>query len=222
MTDPRIRSVAVHWGRLLGSVAVLLAALFALFSWPAGARALDHDAVALLVPVFLLAVPLGVGRPWAEVGLDAAGIRSREGRFFRWLPRTVEIGWDEVSAAETREELDGSRSLTVRARSGREIRVWETYSEGTAFDAVERHVRDALRGRGVEVGAGARVVRTSVWNGSAARVAVAMAAAGWLGLVGWLALHPPENRAWMTLRLAWMAALLAPLVGLALRRRGET
>jgi hypothetical protein len=132
------RSVAVHWPRLVLGIVLVTVLLSAAATWGPLARATSpvfrSVPAAMAVIGALLAAVVGFGRPTAELQARADGLHRREGRFFRWFARASLLRWDEVTGVDVREEMDGSRSLTLRRAGGTDWKVWERFGTPRAFD----------------------------------------------------------------------------------------
>ena len=125
-----------------------------------------------------------------------------------------------IAASEAREELDGSRSLSLRTRHGRAWKIWEKYGSGSDFDAFHREITSRLdRPRPASDAAAEAAVMRSAWDGVAARVLVGVLAAGWVALAATTAMGPADGHGARWARLFAMALLLAPMVWRAFLHR---
>jgi hypothetical protein len=217
MNPPRYRSVAVSWPRLMAGCAVMTGLLILAVEWEPFARVaapvLDSPVLALLVIGVLMAAVVGFGRPWAEFELRDDGVVLRKGLFFSLLRTASWMPWSVIAASEVREELDGSRSLSLRTRHGRVWKIWEKYGSGSDFDVFHREITSRLdRPRPASDAAAEAVAMRSAWDGVAARVLVGALTAGWVVLAVMTSMGPAEGRAARWARLFAMALLLAPMV----------
>lgn len=227
MTSPRFRSVAVSWPRLMAGCAVMTGLLILAVEWEPFARIADpvlgSAPLSLLAIGGLMAAVVGFGRPWAEFELRDDGVVMRKGLFFSLLRTASWMPWSVIATSEMREELDGSRSLSLRTRHDRVWKIWEKYGSGTDFDAFHREIAARLeRPRPASDAAAEAVAMRSAWDGVAARVVVGALAAGWVALAVLTAVGPTTGRGGRLARLFAMALLLAPMVWRAfLHRRGS-
>lgn len=216
MNSTRYRSVAVHWPRLFAGCAVMTGLLILAVEWEPLARVaapvLDSPVLALLAIGVLMASVVGFARPWAEFEVRKDGIVRREGLFFSLFHDAVWIPWAAIESCEMREELDGSRSLTLRTRHGRAWKIWEKFGKGGDFDALHREIVSRLDHPRTPSDAADAVVMRSAWDGVAARVLVGILALGWAALAVLTATGPAAGRGSRVARLAAMALMLAPLV----------
>ena len=222
MNPPRYRSVAVSWPRLMAGCAAMTGLLILAVEWEPMAPVLDSPLLSLLVIGLLMAAVVGFGRPWAEFELQDDGVLMRKGLFFSLLRTSFWMPWSVIAASEVREELDGSRSLSLRTRHGRVWKIWEKYGSGSDFDAFHREIASRLdRPRPASDAAAEAAAMRSAWDGGAARVLVGALAVGWAALAVMAAAGPAAGRGARLARLFAMALLLAPLVYRAfLHRRG--
>jgi hypothetical protein len=226
MNSPSFRSVSVSWPRLMAGCAVMTGLLILAVEWEPFARIADpvlgSAPLSLLVIGLLIAAVVGFGRPWAEFELRDDGVVMRKGLFFSLLRTASWIPWSVIATSDVREELDGSRSLSLRTRHGRVWKIWEKYGSGSDFDAFHREIASRLdRPRRASDAAAEAVAMRSAWDGVAARVLVGALAAGWVALAGMTGIGPAQGRGARLARLFAMALLLAPMVGRAfLHRRG--
>jgi hypothetical protein len=210
MTSPRFRSVAVHWPRFFAGVAVMTGLLLLAAEWEPMAPVMDSFPLLMLLICVLMAGVVGFGRPWAEFELRDEGVLRREGLLFSLFRSASWMPWGALEQCEIREEMDGTRSLTLRTRHGAAWKIWEKYGSGD-LDAFRQEIVSRLeRAPGSD---GAEVmVTSSAWDGVAARVVVGVLAAGWLALAALTATGPATGRGFRVARLAAMALLLAPLL----------
>ena len=225
MNPPRYRSVAVSWPRLLAGCAVMTGLLILAVEWAPLARIADpvlgSFPLSLLAIGLLMAAVVGFGRPWAEFELRDDGVVMRKGLFFSLLRTARWMPWSVIAASEVREELDGSRSLSLRTRHGRAWKIWEKYGSGSDFDAFHREITSRLARPRTPVDAAAEAAAMrSAWDGVAARVLVGALAAGWVALAAMTAMGPADGRGARWARLFAMALLLAPMVWRAFLHRG--
>ena len=226
MTLPRYRSVAVSWPRLMAGCAVMTGLLILAVEWEPLARiarpVIGSFPLSLLVIGGLMAAVVGFGRPWAEFELRDDGIVSRKGLFFSLLRTASWMPWSAIATSEMREELDDSRSLSLRTRHGRVWKIWEKYGSGSDFDAFHREIASRLdHPRPAADAAAEAVAMRSAWDGVAARMLVGALAVGWIALAVTTALGAAEGRGARLARLFAMALLLVPMVWRAfLHRRG--
>lgn len=210
MNPPRYRSVAVHWPRLIAGVAVMTGLLILAAESEWAAPVLDSPVVSLLAIVLLMAGVVGFGRPWAEFELRDEGVLRREGLLFSLFPIASWMPWGAIAGCEVKEEMDGTRSLTLRTRHGAAWKVWEKYGTGAEFDAFRGEIVSRLE-RPRMAGADAVEMR-SAWDGVAARIIVGALAAAWIALAILTAAGPADARGWRFARLLAMALMLAPLL----------
>lgn len=217
MTSSRYRSVAVSWTRLMAGCAVMTGLLILAVEWEPLARIADSVLgsfpLTMLAIGVLMAAVVGFGRPWAEFELRDDGVVMRKGLFYSLLRTASWMPWSVIATSEVREELDGSRSISLRTRHGRVWRVWEKYGSGADFDAFHREIAARLeRPRPAADAAGEPAAMRSAWDGVAARVVVGALAAGWVALAVLTATSTTAGRGARWARLFAMALLLAPLV----------
>jgi|GEM_PF-3878804 len=215
MIPPRYRSVAVSWPRLLAGCAVMTALLILAVEWEPFARiakpVMDSFPLTMVAIVLLFAAVIGFGRPWAEFEVTESGILRRQGIVFSLLRRSYWMPWGAIAACEMKEEMDGSRSLTLRTRHGAAWKMWETYGTGD-LDAFHREIVARLERPATADAAGDAMAMRSVWDGVAPRVVVGVLAVAWVALAVLTAAGPAEGRGSRVARLLAMALLLAPLV----------
>jgi hypothetical protein len=182
MTSIRYRSVAVHWPRLLAGCAVMTGLLILAVEWEPFARiarpVIESPALTMLAIVLLFAAVIGFGRPWAEYELSELGIVRREGLVYSLFRGAHSLPWEAVASAEVREEMDGTRSFTIRTNHGAEWKVWEKFGSADGFDAFRNAVAARLEARPRASGAAGPVQVRSVWDGAGARVFVGALALG--------------------------------------------
>jgi hypothetical protein len=217
MNPPRYRSVAVSWPRLMAGCAVMMGLLILAVEWKPLARiadpVLESFPLTMLAIGVLMAAVVGFGRPWAELELRDDGVAMRKGLVYSLLRTASWMPWSAIVACEVREELDGSRSLSLRTRHGRVWKIWEKFGSGSGFDAFHREIASRLdRPRPASDAAAEAVAMRSAWDGVAARVLVGVLAAGWAALAVLAATGPASGRGGRLVRLFAMALVLAPLV----------
>jgi hypothetical protein len=210
MNPPRYRSVAVHWPRLFAGVAVMMGLLILAAESEAMAPVLDSPVLSILAIVALMASVVGFGRPWAEFELRDEGVLRREGLVFSLFPVASWLPWGAIAGCEMKEEMDGTRSLTLRTRRGAGWKIWEKYGSGVEFDAVRAEIEARLER--APTGEGTAVEMRSVWDGVAARVIVGALGVAWIALAVLTATGPADARGWRFARLLTMALLLGPLL----------
>jgi hypothetical protein len=219
----RYRSVAVHWPRLLAGCAMMTGLLILAVEWEPLARiarpVIDSFPLLMLAIVLLFTAVIGFGRPWAEYEISDSGILRREGLVYSVFRTAHALPWEAVESATTREEMDGTRSFTIRTNHGAEWKVWEKFGSPDGFDAFRQAVAARLESRPRASGAAAPVQVLSVWDGTAARIIVGALAVGWVVLAVLTFAGPAEGRGVRIAKLAGMALLLAPLVWRAFRPR---
>lgn len=223
MTSPRYRSVAVHWPRLMAGCLVMTGLLILAVEWEPLARVarpvMDSPVLTLLAIVLLFAAVIGFGRPWAEYELSDLGILRREGMIYSLLRTAHALPWEAVESAEVREEMDGTRSFTIRTNRGAEWKVWEKFGSADGFDAFRHAVAQRLESRPRTPGAASPVQVRSVWDGVAARILVGALVTGWAVLAVLAATGPAAGRDARLAKLLGMALLLAPMVWRAFLNR---
>lgn len=209
MNSPRFRSVAVHWPRLLAGCAVMTGLLILAATWAPAAPVVDSFPLMMLAIGGMMAVVVGVGRPTAELELRDDGVLRWEGLVFSLFRRSFWMPWGAIERCEVKEEMDGTRSLTLRTRHGAAWKIWERYGSGD-LDAFGREIAARLERASPDAD---DVVQTrSAWDGVAARLVVGALAAGWLALAVLTATGPAAGRGARTARLLAMALVLAPMV----------
>lgn len=218
VNPPRLRSVAVRWPRLFTGAAVMTGLLILAVEWEPMAPVLDSFPLSMLAIGLLMAGVVGIGRPSAEFELRDEGVLRREGLLFSLFRRSSWMPWGAVAGCEMKEEMDGSRSLTLRTRHGAAWKIWEKYGGGADLDAFHREIAARLE----RAPAGdAAVEMRSAWDGVAARIVVGALAAAWLALAVLTAIGPADVRGSRIVKLLAMALLLAPLLWRAFfARRG--
>jgi hypothetical protein len=117
------------------------------------------------------------------------------------------------------EEMDGTRSFTIRTSHGAEWKVWEKSGSTDGFDAFRQAVAERLEARPRAPGVASPVQVRSVWDGAAARIVGGALAVGWVALAVMTATGPAAGRGARLARLLAMALLVAPLVWRAAVRR---
>lgn len=217
MNPRRYRSVAVSWPRLIAGCAVMTGLLILAVEWQPFARVADpvlgSAPLSLMAIGILIAAVVGFGRPWAEFELRDDAVVMRKGLFFSLLRTSHWMPWSVIATGEVREELDGSRSLSLRTRHGRVCKIWEKYGSGSDFDAFHGEIAARLdRPRPASGAAAEAAAMRSAWDGVAARVLVGALAAGWAALAVMTAMGPADGRGARLARLFAMALLLAPMV----------
>ncbi|HEU4881229.1 MAG TPA: hypothetical protein VFT45_03260 [Longimicrobium sp.] len=226
MTSTRYRSVAVHWPRLLAGCMVMTGLLILAVEWEPLARiarpVIDSFPLLMIAIVLLFAAVIGFGRPWAEYELSDLGIIRREGMVYSLFRGAHSLPWDAVESAVVAEEMDGTRSFTIRTHHGSEWKVWEKFGSKEGFDAFRQAVAQRLEARPRAPGAASPVQVRSVWDGTAARIVVGALAVGWLALTVMTAMGPAAGRGTRWAKLLGMALLLAPLVWRAFHRAPRT
>ncbi|WP_420127408.1 hypothetical protein [Longimicrobium sp.] len=225
MTPPRYRSVAVHWPRLLAGCAVMTGLLILAMEWEPLARiarpVMDSSVLTLLAIALLFAAVIGFGRPWAEYELSDHGIVRREGVIYSLFRTAHALPWEAVESAAVLEEMDGTRSFTIRTHHGVEWKVWEKFGTADGFDAFRHAVARRLEARPRTPGAPPPVQVRSVWDGAAARIVVGALAVGWLVLAVLTATGPTAGRGARVPKLLGMALILVPMLWRAfMHRRG--
>jgi hypothetical protein len=216
MTALRYRSVAVHWPRLLAGCMGMTGLLILAVEWEPFARiarpVIESFPLLMMAILLLFAAVIGFGRPWAEYELSDLGIVRREGRVYALFRGAHSLPWDAVESAVVAEEMDGTRSFTIRTHHGAEWKVWEKFGSTDGFDAFRQAVAERLEARPRAPGAASPIQVRSVWNGAAARIVVGALAVGWVALAVMTALGPAAGRGARLAKLLAMALLLAPLV----------
>lgn len=213
MNPPRYRSVAVHWPRLLAGCAVMTGLLILAAEWEPMAPVLDSPLLSMLAIGGMMTGVVGFGRPGAEFELRDEGVLRREGLVFSLFRRASWMPWAAIERCDLAEELDGSRSLTLRTRHGAAWKLWEKFGSGGDFDAFHRELAMRLERRpaaGADAAAPAEM--RSAWDGGTARVLVAALAIAWVALGVAAALGPAEGRGARLARLVAVGLLLAPLL----------
>jgi hypothetical protein len=213
MNPHRYRSVAVHWPRLLAGCAVMTGLLILAAEWEPMAPVLNSPLLSMLSIGVMMAGVVGFGRPWAEFELRDEGVLRREGMVFSLFRRTSWMPWAAIERCDLTEELDGSRSLTLRTRHGAAWKLWEKYGGGGDFDAFHRELAARLaRRHAAGADAAAAMEMRSAWDGGGARIAVGVLAVAWVALAVATALGPAEGRGARLARLTAVGLLLAPLL----------
>lgn len=215
MTSLGYRSVAVHWPRLLAGCAMMTGLLILAVEWEPLARVarpvINSFPLLMIAILLMFAAVIGFGRPWAEYEVLDLGLIRREGGVYSLFRRAHALPWAAVESAETREEMDGTRSFTIRTNHGAEWKVWEKFGSKDGFDAFRNAVAQRLEARPRAPGAASPVQVRSVWDGAAARIVAGALAAGWLLLAVMTAMGRSTGRGARVARLVGMALLLAPL-----------
>lgn len=213
MNPPRYRSVAVHWPRLLAGCAVMTGLLILAAQWEPMAPVLNSPLLSMLAIGGMMAGVVGFGRPRAEFELRDEGVLRREGLVFSLFRRASWMPWAAIERCDLAEELDGSRSLTLRTRHGAAWKLWEKFGGGGDFDAFHRELATRLERRPArDADAAAPAEMRSAWDGGTARVLVAVLAIAWVALGVAAAMGPAEGRGARLARLAAVGLLLAPLL----------
>lgn len=216
MNPPRYRSVAVRWPRLIAGTAVMTGLLILSVEWEPLARVAEpvfgSPLLALLAIGVLMAAVVGVGRPWADYQISDFGIIRREGLIFSLFRGAHAMPWEAIESATVMEEMDGSRSLTLRTKHGAEWKVWEKFGTRGGFDAFRQEVTTRLERRPRGPPDAAPVALRSAWDGAAARIVVAALAAGWLVLAVLTITGPAAGRSVRIAKLLALALLLAPML----------
>lgn len=215
MNPRRYRSVAVHWPRLFSGVAVMTGVLILAVEWEPLARVagpvFDSPVLSFLAIGLLMAAVVGFARPWADYEVSEFGIIRREGLFFSLFRGAHAMPWEAVESAVVTEEMDGSRSLTLRTNHGAEWKVWEKFGTRDGFDAFRQEVATRLERRPRGPSDAAPVALRSAWDSVAARIVVAALAVGWVALALLTAAGPAEGRGARIAKLLGMAFILAPM-----------
>jgi hypothetical protein len=191
-------------------MAVMTGVLILAAESEAMAPVLDSPVLSLLVIGLLMAGVVGFGRPWAEFELRDEGVLRREGLFFALFPVASWMPWGAIAGCEVKEEMDGSRSLTLRTRCGAGWKIWEKYGSGAEFDAFRGEI--AARLERAATGAGAAVEMRSAWDGVGARALVGALGVSWVALAVLAAVGPEEHRGSRLVKLLATALLLGPLL----------
>jgi hypothetical protein len=225
MTPPPYRSVAVHWPRLFAGAAAMTGVLMLAVEWEPLARVadpvFDSPVLAFLTIGVLMAAVVGFARPWADYEVSELGIIKREGLFFSLFRGAHAMPWEAIKSAMVMEEMDGSRSFTLRTNHGAEWKVWEKFGTRDGFDAFRQEVATRLERRPRGAWDAAPVALRSAWDGAGARTVVAALAVAWLALALLTATGPAEGRGERVARLLAMALILAPLVWRAFLHRRD-
>ena len=209
---PRIRTVAVHWPRLLLATVVVTVVLGWAATAPALAVVWDSVPASLAVAFAAMFAILGVGRPYAEFACLPEGIERREALFHRWLwlPGRL-IRWDNVGEHGLRDELDGTESLVIRGTDGNHFRIWAAYSSGMTLERFYAAFLARLAGTTQHPDPLPRrsVPQRALWLQAAAIVL----AVGWIAIVVASLRDPPAAGGVRIVALGLQGAILiAPLL----------
>ena len=218
MKPPRYRSVAVYWPRLIAGTVMMTGVLILAAESRAAEPVLDSGPLTMLAIGVMFALVVGFGRPWADYELADDGILKREGLVFSLFRRRHWLPWDAVTESVVTEEMDGSRSLTLRTRHGAEWKVWEKFGSRGGFDAFRQAVAERLERRPREPGAPAPVEQSrSAWDRPGTRVLAGALALGWVVLLVLTLAGPAAGRGNRLGTLVGTELLLAPLLYRAYR-----